>query len=147
MSAINEGRHWEVGNNDVGFVTDYDYVKKRFLLLVAGSDPTPNVQYRIISIDFDFVPRKGRYFFNNTGDLQKDSGVIAVLTYKHGPEYSYKWSLDGYVDVDTLTAQYIKGSFAVKFKGDATDTAITTLTNGSFVAPYSGSSGLPWPGP
>jgi hypothetical protein len=148
MSAMIDDVWWEVSaNNEVGFVTDYDYAKKRFSLLVSGSDPTPNVKYRVITISFDFVPRKGRYLFNNTGSVQKDSGTIAVLTYKFGPVYSYKWSTEGYVDVDTLTKDFIKGRFAVKFKGDASDTATTSITKGSFVAPYSGSSGLPWGGP
>jgi hypothetical protein len=148
MSAMINDVWWEVSaNNDVGFVTDYDYAKKRFSLLVAGSDPTPNVKYRVIQISFDFVPGKGRYPFNNTGSVQKDSGTIAVLTYKSGPVYSYKWSTEGYVDVDTLTKNYIKGRFVVKFKGDATDTSTTSISKGSFVAPYSGSSGLLWPGP
>jgi hypothetical protein len=148
MSGIIDGLWWEVNaNNDVGFVTDYDYAKKRFSLLLAGSDPTPNVKYRIITFSFDFIPKKGHYPFNNIGSVQKDSGTIAVLTYKLGPDYSYKWSTDGYVDIDTLSKEYIKGKFAVNFKGGANDTTSTAVTRGSFVAPYSGSSGLPWPGP
>ena len=148
LSAIIDGLWWErSANNDVGFATDYDNIKKRFRLNIVASDPTPNVKYRIITIGFDFVPKKGHYVFNNTGSLQNDSGIIAIITYRFGPDYSYKWTVDGYVDVDTLTKEYVKGKFAARFRGDATDTSITTLTNGLFVAPYSGSSGLPWPGP
>ncbi len=148
MSAIIDGQNWRVSNfGDSYFGPNFDYSKNRFLINVGAKDQNPNSICNLISINFDFVPKPGRHYFNNIGSIQLDSGIIATYTHNIANVPFTKYSTSGFVDIEYFTKEIIKGKFNFTATGDITDTTITTITSGSFSAINSGGNNTGWTGP
>ncbi len=146
-ATINNHPWKATGPSSSYFGTSYIYEKNRFILSIGGTDTTLNSACQYMSIGFDFVPKPGRYYFNNDGSDQLDSGIIALYVYTDINHSSDKWSTGGYVDINTLTKDNIKGSFNFTARGDVSDSSLSTITSGSFSAIYTGGNGMTWPGP
>ena len=148
MSATIDGQNWKVSNfGDSYFGPNFDYSKNRFLINVGAKDQNPNSICNLILINFDFVPKIGRHYFNNVGSLQLDSGIIATYTHNIANVPVTKYSTAGFVDIEYFTKDIIKGKFNFIAKGNNTDTTISNLTSGSFSAINVGGSNVSWPGP
>ena len=149
MRAMIDDRGWTAVSDmgRAGFRVDYEPLKQRFSLRVSGANQSPTSICNYIMIGFDFVPKPGRYYFNNNGSWQQDSGIIAIFNYNNLNVPSTKWSTGGYVDVESVSKERILGKFNFTATGDAIDTSTTKITSGYFHAYYSGFSGMRWPGP
>jgi hypothetical protein len=148
MSAIINGQPWKVTNfGQAYFGPQYNHSKNSFYINIGSDDQSPNTICRSIAIEFDFVPKMGKYYFNNIAPSQIDSGIIAEYTYNNVNHYSTKWSNGGYVEIESITKDDIKGSFNFTAKGDITDSTTTTITLGSFYVVNVGGGDMPWPGP
>ncbi len=146
-TKINE-QNWSVTNfGDAYFTTGYDYVQKKHTLNIRAVNQDLSSLCNQLGISFDFVPKIGRYYFNNIADTNIDSGIIATFTYYAINHSSTKWSNSGYVDIEYNSKDNIKGKFNFTAKGDSSDPSITAITSGSFSVINVGGSGEPWPGP
>ena len=149
FAAETDGEQWRVST--VGqryFGARYDDVKRRFTISVAGYDQDTGTRTTGVIISFDFLPRLGRYYFNNTGSVQPDSGVIGTYLYRRNGAERAKWSTSGYVDIESFTRDEMKGSFLFASRGDATDSTVSVTQSGSFYVPYGGGGGsVQWTGP
>lgn len=146
LGAIIDGKPWEVFGQ-AGFSADYFYDKSRFRITIGAGDQDTATIPTSIEINFDFVPKPGTYYFNNTGSVELDSGTIAIYTYHYINIDRYKWSTGGYVKIDSFTKDVIKGTFSFTAQGDITDTTTSYINNGQFYVGYSGGSGAVWTGP
>jgi hypothetical protein len=152
MSAFIDDIYWETsGIGNARFSAEYISSKERFSIHIQANnmyvDPKPLDNGKMISFDFDFTPRPGKYYFNNDRCNQLDSGIIATYTYWNQNHYAYKWSNSGYVDIKAISRDSISGTFLLTVKGDTTNYEITKIADGKFNAIYGGSSGKIWPGP
>ena len=148
MSASINGSLWKVSNpGQAYFGAHYDNNKQRYFINIGSEDQNPNSICRSIAISFDFVPKVGRYYFNNIGSAQADSGIMASYSYKKINIISSKWSTGGYVDIEEIRRENIKGKFSFTAKGDSTDSTTISITSGSFFVINVGGNGPPWPGP
>ncbi len=148
ISSKIDGKDWKVTKyGDVYFSTSYDFSKNRFKLSLAGSNQDLNSICNLLSIQFDFVPNIGRYYFNNIGDTGVESGITAVYTYYDINHSVNKWSSGGYVEIESITKKNISGTFNFTAKGDANNPSTTSITSGSFNALYTGGGDKIWPGP
>ena len=148
MVTYIDHREWKVtGSNNCYFVADYNYNKKRFLISITRENADPGSFAKRINIGFDFVPKVGRYYFNNTGSIQKDSGTIGSYTYKGQYNDLIKWSSGGYVEITSISKDNIQGTFDFTVNGDAADTSTVALKEGSFKAAYGESIDSVWTGP
>jgi hypothetical protein len=143
LSAVVDGAVWDVkGSDQAYFETISD--GQRNTLLIAGINNSlapANGAAPMIFISFDFIPKLGRYYFNNQGDVQSDSGTSA--TYSPGGNSQPKWSTGGYVDIDSVSEQVITGAFNFMAAGGSSDTTATIITQGQFEVLYVGGSGQP----
>lgn len=146
MQAEIDGKQWKVsGVGAARFSADYLQGKDRFAINVHAKDLNPIATN--ISFQFDFVPKPGRYIFNNQGSSNLDSGITAVYSYYDTHPVKVKWSESGYIDLESITRSETIGSFSFTAKGDVTNPETTSITKGSFKVTYGGSSGQIWPGP
>ena len=80
-TKIND-QNWSVTNfGDAYFTTGYDYVQKKHTLSIRAINQDLTSIGNQLGISFDFVPKTGRYYFNNIADTNVDSGIIATFTY------------------------------------------------------------------
>ena len=74
------------------------------------------------------------------------SGITATYAYWSINRHDYKWSSEGYIDINTISIDSISGRFSFKAAGSANNADTTTITDGSFNALYVGSRGKVWRG-
>jgi hypothetical protein len=151
MKAGIDSKIWETeGQDKVIFDADFNFNDNRFTIGLGGNNlfcNPPDDYGKMISFSFGFVPVPGRYFFNNKRDLSLDSGITATYAYWNVNRHDYKWSSEGYIDINTISIDSISGRFSFKAAGSANNADTTTITDGSFNALYVGSSGKVWRGP
>lgn len=149
FTAETDGQLWHVNKvGEIGFGAIYSEFKKRFQISILANDQDTTTKTSFISISFDFLPKLGRYYFNNNGPQQLDSGIIATYNYRRNGLNTNKWSTSGYVDIDFFTRDEMKGTFWFTSKGDLNDPTLSTTQLGSFYVPYLGGSGsVQWTGP
>lgn len=88
-----DGKPWKVsGVGAARFSAQYVHEKDRFAINVHGDAKDLNPVATNISFQFDFVPKPGRYFFNNQGSLNLDSGIIAIYSHYNSHPVKVKWS-------------------------------------------------------
>jgi hypothetical protein len=143
FTANVDGATWYLtGPDQAYFMTSFD--GQRNTLLIGGvnkSLATANSGPAMILISFDFIPKRGRYYFNNQGDVQADSGISA--TYSPGDNLQPTTSTGGYVDIDSVSKLVVTGSFNFTAVGDAGDSSTSYITLGQFEVLYVGGSGQP----
>lgn len=149
MSAVINGHVWNITNfGDSYFGADLlPYINNSFNIYIGGTNLIQNKICSRLAISFGFVPKIGRYYFNNKGSILSGSGIAASYTYDNVYTSITKWSTGGFVDIDTITKKTIKGRFNFTAKGEMIDTATSTIQLGSFFAVFTGGSGGIWPGP
>jgi len=135
MSAEIGGQPWKITQYGASyFATGLNFIPARNYFLIAGADTTTGTICSYIFIQFGVIPTPGRYYFNNTGDVEAAGGAIAIFTHNVINHLADKWSTGGYVDIQSMTDTEIKGTFNFTAKGDATDTTTTVISQGQFDA-------------
>jgi hypothetical protein len=147
LSAIIDGRMWDdTMCRQSYFLANVNIEHNGWSITIIGTDESPVTNF--ISLDFDFVPKSGgKYYFNNIGDVRPVGGLAGTYTHTINGVQDIKYSIDGYVNIDTITQAFVKGDFNFTAKGDANDTTLSKITYGNFYVYNAGGSGGIWPGP
>jgi len=104
-------------------------------MAIGGYDPNyMQDPYRSVSIYFSFVPQPGKYYFNNDDYLVPVNGISAGIDRWTGNIVTGKYSNSGYVIIESMDSNNIKGTFefTAKNKYDTTDTTTVKITDGKF---------------
>ncbi|MDT0689161.1 hypothetical protein RM549_05155 [Salegentibacter sp. F188] len=152
MSATIDGASWETsGVGHARFSTEYWYPEESYRIDIHAENmyvnPQPLDRGKEIRFNFGFVPEPGKYYFDNEGSVQAESGVIGVFTHWNQNHYAYKWSESGFIEIESISRDLISGNFSLTVKGDAANPGITTITEGKFNVLYRGGTGKAWEGP
>ena len=146
MSAEVNGTAWKASQPGDAYFMAYIEGRPRWEILIVGVHKDIDTVANVIDISFDFLPKPGRYYFNNKLDISIDSGVSAFYTYYDINHSSTKWSTGGFVDVDSVSKEEITGSFNFTAKGDITDSTTSSVKNGKFDVSFAGGN-IEWTGP
>lgn len=154
MSANIDGKPWNMRNVNNQFLnatfsTDYSFADSSWNIHISGDNQSQDTLCYGISISFYFLPKKGRYYFNNTLSQHAVKGISAMYIYYSKRLFGFapKYSIDGYVNIEEFTKDEMKGSFNFNARGHAQDSTVTSITKGAFFVYHGGGGGRPWPGP
>ena len=145
LSANIDGHIWYDGQcRQTYFAANQDGSNNSWDIGIYAMD-TNNIN--TIIIDMYFLPKSGqRYYFNNAGSVVPSSGLVGIYIHTTNGIPFNKYSASGYVDIDTITENVVKGDFNFTARGDATDTSLSAISNGNFYVFYAGGNGR-WTGP
>jgi hypothetical protein len=131
-------------------VAELKHADNSWRITLLGNNPDGDTSCVGIVITFDYVPKVGRHYFNNRplSYLLADTGLLCDYSYV-SPLYGFsetRYSMDGYVDVTSISRDNIQGSFMFHAVLATSDTTIVPVTDGLFYLHYLEGSDN-WPGP
>jgi Family of unknown function (DUF6252) len=136
--------------NFARFSAELNHNDNRWSIHILSDNVEQDTVCRGIWITFDYVPKVGRHYFNNSPlSFLPKSGLIGIYSYYNtiGNTWQTRYTKDGYVDVTEINRDEMKGTFTFNATTESiTDTAIVAVTKGSFYLHNYGGSDY-WPGP